>query len=43
MDVEKLKLIQHLEEMGVVIFVKRFEDPRDAFEYYFLILMVFMV
>ncbi|MEM0541827.1 hypothetical protein WFZ85_04320 [Flavobacterium sp. j3] len=38
MEVEKLKLIQQLEEMGEVVFVKRFEDPRDAFAHYFSIL-----
>ena len=35
MDLEKLKLIQQLEEKGSVIFVKKFEDPIDAFAYYF--------
>lgn len=38
MEVEKHKLIQQLEEMGEVIFVKRFGDPRDAFAHYFSIL-----
>ena len=35
MDLEKFDLIQKLEEMGEVIFVKRFEDLLDAFAYYF--------
>jgi len=35
MELIKLELIQQLEEMGEVVFVKRFEDPRDAFAHYF--------
>ena len=35
MELKKLELIQQLEEMGEVVFVKRFEDPRDAFAHYF--------
>lgn len=38
MDIVKLKLIQQLEKMGEVIFIKRFEDPKDTFAYYFSIL-----
>jgi hypothetical protein len=38
MELIKLELIQQLEEMGEVVFVKRFEDPRDAFAHYFSIL-----
>ena len=35
MVLEKFELIQKLEEMGEIIFVKRFQDPIDAFAYYF--------
>lgn len=35
MDLNKLKLLKQLEELGEVTFVKKFENPRDAFAYYF--------
>jgi hypothetical protein len=35
MDIEKLKLIQQLEEIGEVVFLKKFEDPKDCFAYHF--------
>lgn len=35
MELIKLELIQQLEEMGEVVFVKRFEYPKDAFAHYF--------
>ena len=38
MKVEKQKLISELEKIGEVIFVKKFENQKDAFAYYFSIL-----
>ena len=38
MEVEKQKLISELEKIGEVIFVKKFENQKDAFAYYFSIL-----
>ena len=35
MDTEKRKLIKQLEELGEVTFVKKIENPMDAFAYYF--------
>ena len=35
MDLNKLKLIKQLEELGEVTFVKKFENPIDSFAYYF--------
>ena len=35
MNPEQAKLIKQLEEMGKVTFVKKFENPKDAFAYYF--------
>ncbi len=35
MNTEKVKLIKQLEEMGEVNFVKKFDNPKDAFAYYF--------
>jgi hypothetical protein len=35
MDTEKQKLLNELAKMGEVTFVKKFENPIDAFAYYF--------
>ncbi len=38
MTPEQLKLIKQLAKLGEVTFVKKFEDPKDTFAYYFSIL-----
>ena len=35
MDLNKLKLLKQLKELGEVTFVKKFENPIDSFAYYF--------
>jgi len=35
MDLNKLKLVKQLEELGEVTFVKKIENPKDTFAYYF--------
>jgi hypothetical protein len=35
MDTEKSKLIQQLEEIGQVTFVRKAENPLEAFAHYF--------
>ncbi len=38
MTPKQLKLIKQLSKLGEMIFLKKFEDPKDAFAYYFSIL-----
>jgi hypothetical protein len=35
MDLNKLKLVKQLEELGEVTFVKKIENPKNTFAYYF--------
>lgn len=38
MNLKQKKIINQLEKIGEVVFVKKFEEPKDAFAYYFSIL-----